>query len=276
MMRYLVRPAAVGMTALAALALAACTGGDADPDASVGGGDVTAAAQGFLDSLAEGDFAGAAAWTVDGAETFATCPWMASDTRTGGSVVGPAVEDVTEDGDQATAEVTYRSGGEVSTSLDLTRSGDTWAVELPESFAIEATFSEPAVARLELVDAGTEAGQCGADAQDAVAVLPAFPGSYNAKIVDPTGVVDYGNDAQQIIHVTGADRETWDLGEPLGAERLATLQADLTASGTTGTLTRVWTDDGAQWSAEVDQDGTAIVGTLSRDDSGTLEFTAGG
>ncbi|GMA35305.1 hypothetical protein [Demequina litorisediminis] len=270
------RPAAVGMTALATLALAACTGGDADPDASLGGGDATAAAQGFLDALAEGDFAGAAAWTVDGAETFATCPWMASDTRTGGSVVGPAVEDVTEDGDRATAEVTYRSGGEVSTTLDLTWTGDTWAVVLPETFAIEAAFSEPAVARLELVDAGTEAGECGAAVRDGVAVLPAFPGSYNATIIDPTGVVDYGNDAQQIIHVTGAGDEAWDLGDPLGGERLATVQADLTASGTAGTLTRVWTDDGAQWSAEVDQDGTAMMGTLSRDDSGTLEFTAGG
>ena len=274
MMRDLVRPAAVGMTALAALALAACTDGDADPDASVGGGDATAAAQGFLDSLAEGDFEGAAAWTVDGAETFATCPWMASDTRTGGSVVGPAVEDVTEEGDRATAEVTYRSGGEVSTTLDLTRSGDTWSVVLPETFAIEATFSEPAVARLELVDAGTEAGQCGADAQDAMAVLPSFPGSYNAKIIDPTGVVDYGNDLTGIVHVTGSGDEPWALGDPIGPERLASLQADLAASGEAGTLTRVWTDDGQSWSAEVDHGGTSVTGTLGRDDDGKLTFAA--
>lgn len=284
------RARAYGLATLVGVAaMAGCGGGGSAVEEPTDG--PSEVAQAFVRALADGDFGTAVELSTARSSDFA-CSWLVSDGRSGG-IAAPEVAEATVDGLTATVPVTYTAGGEVTTTLTLTGGEGAWVVELPDTFQLEAAFTEPAVAVLRLDDAGIGADDCSVAAQDGVMTMAAFPGAYILSVGDPTGVMDYSLATNALV--TGLARDIWDLGEPVPDWQLATLRVDVYGAAADGrvmcgtglcgegegavgpdgevlpvTLVRVWTDDGDSWLAEFDIDGEGVTGTLERSDAGDL------
>ncbi len=285
---------------VAVFLVASCTSPavDATPRATAdAGGDAETVAHDFLRAQADGDYASALALTTARADDFA-CAWQVEDGRRGG-IAAPSVDEVVEaaDGASATAHVTFTSIGEVSQELTLMRDGDAWRVEWPETYVVTVAFAAPAVAELRFDVDGEDSG-CAIAARGATITAPAFPGTFIAHVVDPTGVADYGLGGN--LAVDGVDTAAWEFGEPIGVDAVAALSADLRLAVEAGvarcddagtvapcpagpdpaldaasfagalTLTRVWTDDNASWSFAADATSGEVTGTLERREDGLL------
>jgi hypothetical protein len=244
----------------------------------------------FVEALSDGNLADAVELSTSAATDFACTSMVSNDADI--AMAAPAVVSVEENGDTATAQVTYSAPSEQSEQFDLVREGEHWLVELPDSFELVIGFDAPVVADLVIDD------DCTVPVEDSKTTLRAWPGTYRIDIVDPTGVL--GRTEQMLYAVPGASITGVD-GDPsslpavpegdlsvLRAESSSLLStalaeciaADFTAAdcpaalvgatpidgavptGEYNTIDRLWTDDGRQWRFE-----TGI---------GTIETTAGG
>lgn len=280
--------AAVGFAVL----VTACTGdGTSEPSPSptaAPGDTAQATAQEFLQAVADGRRGDAVSLSTVTAADFA-CPALTADQQ-GRSEVAQ-VEPLSADpaGTSATVTVDPQAQSNQITSLDLVGGAGQWEVEWPASYAIEAVFTETAVAELRLSGTAVGDDDCVVRAQDGLMTLAAFPDRYIATVVDPTGVVDYLFLSEN-LWVKGDAPAVWDLGEPVAGNRLEQLQNEtlfahvaqrVTCNGSLCepdvldhdaelSLTKVWSDDGETWSATVEQGGSAYTATLSRDDADEL------
>ncbi len=298
------RLAGAALTCAAVLVAAGCTSPavDASPGATSGASagataDAEAVAHAFLRAQADGDYAQALALTTASAADLA-CPWQGEDGQRGG-IAAPRVDAVVvaEDDAAATAEVTFTSIGEVTQELTLIRDGDAWRVEWPDTYVVNVEFAVPAVAELRFDVDGEDSG-CAIGARGAAITAPAFPGTYVAHVVDPTGVADYGRGVN--LGVDGVDTAAWELGDPVGEEAVAALAADLRLAVEAGVarcddagtavpcpagpdpsldaasfadslaLTGVSTEDNASWSFTADGPAGELTGTLERREDGLL------
>lgn len=282
--------------AVVAVALAACSNTGPNSDQAQSPVDV---AQEFLRAQADGDYARALDLTTASASDFA-CEWQVSDGQSGG-IAAPTVDEgsVVEDGDAATVDVQFTSVGVVDTSLALERGADGWLVVLPDSYRLDVVFDEPAVAELRF-DIRGEDSRCAVPASGGTISMSAFPGTYAAHVVDPTGVADYG--LGQNVKVTGGGaQEPLAMGAPfsdsqftaLGTEIYEAVQAGnmvcgpkaapcpLGPSGSTDAaqfanelvVSRVWTDSGERWQVDATADGSSYMATLDRDQEDSLVLT---
>ncbi|MFV0634494.1 hypothetical protein [Demequina sp.] len=278
-MRPRLRPGSPTVRTLSAVALAAVgvplltgCGGDPAPIESEDGQGPDAVVQSFLDAQAGGDYATALALTTSVAEDFA-CGELVADDAPSRSMVGATVvaDSVNLNGDAASVDVSL--GGDKDLTLELKREDGAWLVELPDTYGLEVTFGEPAVAQVRLADAPFADADCAVTVVDGAATLTLFPATYVVEVVDPTGVVTYPQ--SEAFSVDGVAREAWELGTPVSDDALATLQREVAqARWDAGleelTLTRVWTEDGESWLAELDSADGPVTGSLERNDEGDL------
>lgn len=288
------RAAIAAVLATIAMVVAGCTsGGSPDQDVSpseVPGKTAQGTAQAFLQAQADGRLGDAVSLSTLSADEFA-CTWLVADRSVRSVAARVRSVEVDATGDSATVTVQPKAQSNRTTSLELVGGDGAWQVQWPASYGIEAEFSHPAVAELRLADGAIGDEDCSVPAQDGFMSMAAFPGTYIATVVDPTGVVDYGLGAN--VLVTGEQAEVWDLGEPISQAQLTALQvefADVREAGLVrcdgglcgeavvdddgqvlpGSLTAVWTDDGKVWSCEVEFGGQVFTGTLERSSTGEL------
>ncbi|MFN3867296.1 MAG: hypothetical protein ACK4MD_11390 [Demequina sp.] len=291
---------AVGLAAVATLA-AGCTGTDSPGPSAQATAQSTALA--FLEAQADGRYGDAVDLSTASRDTL-ECSWLVSEVRDG-SLVSPAVPSSAEssaDG-EVTVDVSYsRGGAEIVTSLGLVGGDGQWRVTWPDGYRLEAAFAEPAVAelrvdpptRVELSDPSHDV--CSVRAEDGLMRLHAFPDSYVATVVDPTGVMDYSLATNAVL--PGDEPLTWDLGPAVPEDQLVSLQLDFAdarqASRVTcdgglcgedlvgsdglvrpGEFTRVWTEDGESWSGAVSIGGRDFTAALARSAGGELSVDLG-
>jgi hypothetical protein len=264
--------------------------------------DPAGAVSAFLDAQRDGDFAKAIAMSTVTPDDFA-CAWQTADGQEPGGQVY-RVEDAdaasadaaaTEPTDGDTVDVNATSGRDSSDQVTFTAvwQSDSWVVEWPTSYALEASFDAPAVADTHFDIDGEDSG-CVVPFEDGKLSMLAFPNFYAAAFVDPTGVAEYGLGEPLIVSDDLGDGPLA-LGEPIDSQRLERLQGemrgaifagnatcggaqdalecvpvfaeagDVRATANALTLTDVWTEDDRTWLFEAQAEDSTLTGTLSRD-----------
>jgi len=173
--------------------------------------DVVAVETAFLDALVDGDGEAALALTTLDEDDL-TCAAMVTDFKTLRlGIVLAEVGTASVDDDAATVDFSYSVAAStglqnVSGTHTLVRDGDSWLIEFPDEYRINATLGQDVVGQAGIMPtkAPFEPYQCLAPAVDGVYEVIALPGRYAVITSDPTEVF-YNSEYATVVSVYDND-----------------------------------------------------------------------
>lgn len=277
----------------------AVLGGCAAPAAESGDdGGARTTVDTFLRAVADGRFSEALSQTTLGADGL-ICSALAQDSSTSKAIAAPEVTELQVNGDTATATVDYQAPSATTITLALTRESDAWRIAFPDEWRLAVGFDGPTVAQVSVDD------DCDLPVTDGRVDGPAWPGRYQVKVSDPTGVLERSESFLYEVpegSTTGLDLDPLSL-PAVPEDELALVQseatpllraafekcADAAFSGSScppalegaaavGTDTpsdgylaidRLYTDDGESWRFE---SGTGSLASTNEGTPTTIEF----